>query len=154
MAYVTHAEVQAAMSPQTFIGVFDDDLDGEADDVPIDEMIERASSRTDGWLAAIYNGPWPITQTPVPGLVRELTLQYVLAMAYERRPDFARQLGGDDKDRWARADELGKRLEAAVLRITDLEGQAKPANVGGVVVDNASRIIVDDPDGTSNSGDF
>jgi hypothetical protein len=62
-------------------------------------------------------------------MLRELTIQYVTAFAYERRPDYTRNLGGEDKDkeRWARADAMGERLQKAVLRITELPS---PANVG------------------------
>jgi hypothetical protein len=30
----------------------------------------------------------------------------------------------------------------------------KPANVGGIVYDRGRRVLVDDPNGQSNAGDF
>jgi hypothetical protein len=134
MAYITQTELAYALSATSYTAIFDQDNDGVADTVVVDAVIARASGMVDAWISPVYAGPFPIAQTPVPAMIRELTVQYALAIAYERRPDVTRTLQGsqaNDTDRWARADKMGERLQKAVLRIADLA--QKPANVGGVV---------------------
>jgi phage gp36-like protein len=157
MAYITQAELQYALSSTSFIAIFDQDNDGVADEAVVDAVIGRASAMTDAWIAPVYRGPFPITQVPVPAMIRELTIQYCLAIAYERRPDYTRTLEGGsshDEDRWKRADAMGMRLQTAVLRIPDYVAQPAPANVGGIVVSGGSRVFIADANGTENRGDF
>lgn len=153
MAYITQAELSYALSATSFTAIFDQDNDGVADSTVVDAVVARASALTDAWIAPVYKGPFPITQAPIPAMIRELTIQYALAMAYERRPDVTRTLkGSEDSDakRWERADKMGQRLQAAVLRIPDLVAQPKPANVtGSVAIASGPRIVADD-----GMGDF
>jgi hypothetical protein len=133
VAYITVAELQASMSPTSFATIFDDDNDSVTEDATVDAAIERASALVDAWISPVYAGPFPITQTPVPAMIRELTIQYALAFAYQRRPDYTRTLESGDaneRERWDRADAMGERLQKAILRIVELPN---PANVGSTV---------------------
>ncbi len=155
MSYITQAEFSFALAPVAMLAIFDDNNDGALDSEAIDSIIARASSMVDAWIAPVYKGPFPITQTPIPALIRELTLQYSAVFALERHPDYAQSFNGyTRKERWDAADQMGQRLQAAVLRIPDYVAQPKPANVGGIVYDNSSRVMIDNADGTSNRGDF
>ena len=157
MAYLTQAELQYALSSTSYTAIFDQDNDGVADSAVVDACLARGSAMTDAWIAPVYKGPFPIMQVPVPAMIRELTIQYCLAIAYERRPDYTRTLLGasdDGKKRWDRADEMGKRLQSAVLRIPDYVAQPVPGNVGGIVTDDSHRIFIAGSDGFSNRGDF
>ena len=153
MAYITQAELSYALSATSYNAIFDQDNDGIADGPVVDAVIARASGTVDAWISAVYSGPYPITQSPVPAMIRELTIAYALAIAYERRPDVTRTLQGsadNDAARYKRADDMGQRLQTAVLRIPDLTSQPKPANVtGSIVYLDTTRRISDD-----NGGDF
>lgn len=153
MAYITQAELAYALSGTSFAAIFDQDNDGIADGPVVDAVIARASAMVDAWIAPVYSGPFPIVQSPVPAMIRELTIAYALAIAYERRPDVTRTLQGstdNDTARWKRADDMGQRLQSAVLRIPDLTSQPKPANVTrSVVYVDEHRRMTDD-----NGGDF
>jgi len=156
MAYVTQAEVTYALGGPVVIALYDDSNAGVADSATLDAAIARASALVDSWIAPVYAGPFPIVQTPIPSMIRELTLQYVEAISFDRRPDIARGFGSDDKQqRWPRADQMGLRLQAAVQRIPDLTAQPKPSNVGGIVVDDGARVMTSGISGVGrNSGDF
>lgn len=154
MAYITQAELEGAVGAERLITLLDDDNDGVVDSSSLDAVIARASALTDAWVAPVYTGPFPITQTPVPAMIRELTIQYSEAMLFERKPEVGRTTTDESRGRWTRADAMGERLQAAVLRITDYAAQAKPSNVGGIVTDGGQRIITTSADGTSNRGDF
>lgn len=155
MAYVTAAELAFAMSQASFDTVFDQDNDGVADDAVVDAALARASALTDAWIAPVYRGPFPIVAIPIPSMVRELTIQFALAMAFERRPDYTRTLQGgadNDKERWARAEATGERLQKAILRIVEMN---PPANVGGQVRAGGTSIAgVEDPRFFDNMGRF
>jgi hypothetical protein len=155
MAYVTQSEVSYALGIPIVLAIFDDDQDGIVDGPALDAVIARASAMTDSWIAPVYKGPFPIVQVPIPALIKELTLQYVEAMCFDRRPDIVRGFGSDDaQKRWPRADDMGKKLQAAILRIPDYVAQPKPANVGGISVANTANVITQNTDGTPNMGDF
>lgn len=153
--YVTQAEVEYALTVPLVAAAYDDDQDGVVDEPALEAAIARASSMVDSWIAPVYAGPFPITQQPVPAMIRELTLQFVEALTYDRRPDLARITGSDvQQKRWDRANDMGKRLQSAVQRIPDNAAQPKPSNVGGIVTDDAKRVIIAGRDGYANRGDF
>lgn len=153
MAAVTQADLENALSPQTVLALFDDNNDGTADPAPIAAVCARATARADSWLAGVYDGPFPLTGT-LPAMYTELALEYAVAFSFERHPEYVRSFGEVPRaERWKRADEMGMRLQAAVLRMPD-HSQKVPANVGTPAYDGASRIYVDSVDGTKNSGDF
>ncbi len=152
-SYITQVELAYALSATSFAAIFDQDNDGIADGPVVDAVIARASGMVDAWIAPVYAGPFPIVQSPVPSMIRELTISYAVAIGYERRPDVTRSLQGstdNDTARWKRADEMGQRLQSAVLRIPDLTAQPKPANVTGSVVYTDDRRRISD----GNGGDF
>lgn len=154
MAYLTLAELVVAMSPAVVTAIFDDDSDSVIDEASVEEFIDRGSAMTDSVIAPVYSGPFPITQQPVPAMIKEHTLQWTLFFILERFPEFTRTLGQNQENRYKQAVTLGERLQSAVLRIPDLTSQPKPANVGGIVRDDGKRIFIDSADGTSNRGDF
>ena len=155
MAYVTQAEVSYALGVSIVTAIYDDTNAGVPDSASLDAVIARASGMVDSWIAPVYKGPFPITQTPIPSMIRELAIQYVEAMTYDRRPDIIRGFGSDDQQkRWPRADEMGQRLQAAILRIPDYAAQPKPANVGAIIVDDGQRVMTTGPDGIYRGGDF
>jgi hypothetical protein len=154
-AYVTEAELELAIGKPVLLAYLDDTNAGTIPTATVDAFIARASALVEAWIAPVYKGPFPITQSPVPSMVRELTIQYVEALIYERRTELARNDATDEaKGRWARADAMGARLQSAVLRIPDYTAQPKPGNVGGVVIDDGRRVMAPNPDGTRNGGDF
>lgn len=153
--YVTQSEVSFALGVPIVTALYDDVNSGTPDSPSLDAAIARASALVDSWIAPVYKGPFPILQVPIPAMIRELALQYIEAISYDRRPDIVRGFGSDDQQkRWPRADEMGKRLQAAVLRIPDLVAQPKPTNVGGLIVDDGSRVMTTGSDGTRYGGDF
>ena len=159
MAYITVAELNVAMGPQMVLQMFDDQATNTVYEPSVDAVVARASALVDSWIAPVYTGTFPMTfasESVVPGMILELAVQYAVAIAYERHPDYANAIASSpNKDRFARADALGLQLQAAIRRIPDMPGQLKPVNVtGAILYDDGRRVIADNPDGTTNSGDF
>jgi Protein of unknown function (DUF1320) len=156
VAYIAQADLENALSPQTILAIFQDDLTvGTPSAAAMADVCARASAMVDSWLAPVYTGPFPIVQSPVPAMCKELALHYAVAFSFERHPDYVRTFGEAPRaERWRRADEMGARLQAAVLRIPDYVADPVPANVGGLVYDTGPRTILDAADGTSHGGDF
>jgi hypothetical protein len=157
MAYLTHAEVLTAMGESAVLTFFDDDNDGMPDEVALESVIEQASALTDAWISPVYAGPFPISQAPVPAMVRQLTLTYIKALAYERKPGYTRavaEAGANAEAYWARADEMGERLQKAVLRITELPSPKTTTTVvraGGAAVPAGDTTRVFDCMGSFNT---
>lgn len=89
MAYVTQAEVEAKIPPQTLRDQLDDDRDGVADDGLLDQIITNASDEVDAFLAGLFTVPF---DDPAPKVVRSATLAFVCEALYARR------LVGDSKN--------------------------------------------------------
>jgi hypothetical protein len=155
MTYIVQADLENALSPSTILAIFEDQNTGAVNTTALNDICARATARVDSWIAAVYDGPFPITQSPVPAMCKELALEYGVAFCFERHPEYVRTFGELPRaERWKRADELGLRLQKAVQRMPDYTAQPKPRNVGGIVYDSGPRTIVDSADGTRNGGDF
>ena len=161
MAYITVAELNVAMGPQMVLQMFDDMQTGAVYEPSVDAVVARASAMVDSWIAPVYAGTLPMTfasESQVPGMILELAVQYAVAIAYERHPDYANAIASSpNKDRFARADALGKQLQAAIRRIPDLINNP-PANVGGVSLTVGTNVTLPNPAylpyGCTGNGDF
>src|SRR5437763_1542080 len=120
MAYITTAEFLMAIPPSVALAIFDDNNDSVLDQTTIDFFIARASGITDSVIAPVYAGPFPITQQPVPSMIKEHTLQWTIWFVFERHPEFTRTLGMNQDARYKQAVTLGENLQKAILRIPDL----------------------------------
>ncbi len=69
--------------------------------------------------------------SPVPEMVKELTLAYFSAFAYPRNVDYMKVLGMKASDLLAAADRVGDQVRLAVKRLFDVN--VPPTNVGGKV---------------------
>ena len=101
MAYVTRAELDAAVGTAIVAQNLDDDRDGTEDSGLFDSLAEIASRRVDAILEARYSTPF---ETPYPAAVRDAALVF-LADAICQRGSMG------DKNPWkARAEAAEKRL--------------------------------------------
>ena len=158
MFWLCQADLEGATSKATVIACFDDaNLGaGSLDDQAICSIIDRAEQETLSWLAGEY-GPPPIPATTLAMLAQDsflknAALEFAVIFMLEKHPEYVRSDGKV----------LGERMKRAVARMERIV-QARqqpptvaqrPANVGGVAVDNGNRIYVDNADGTRNSGDY
>lgn len=92
-----------------------------------------------------------ICKALVPDMVRAASLAWGRALTYERHPEYVRQHGTRPREEAIR---ITAQLKMAKGYIPDWLGQAPPANVGGVSVDNGARLYVDSPGGIVNAGDY
>ena len=152
--YIQQVDIENAMGPAFVVGCFDDNGDGVADPAPVAAVISRAEGLVDAFLTTEVALPIPV---PADRLVKEACVEYAISFAMDRRPEYARRFGDDSSGRdthYKRARQLMLDVKAAQVELPDNESLEPVANVGALVYDNSSRMIIDSAGGQSNGGDF
>lgn len=154
--YASENDLRNALSPATVIALFDDENAGTAEAGALKAVLDRASRWVDSYLARVYVGPFPVTQTPVPATIKLATLEFAIAFAFERHPEYVHTYGEQYRasSRFKRGTEIMDRLCQGQQEIPDWSLQPKPRNVGGIITSEGPRTIIDSVDGTYNGGDF
>lgn len=154
--YVTRQDLESMLSPATVMSLFDDEGNGVVSEIAITAVLNRASRTVDSYLARVYTGPFPVTQTPVPEQIKNAAIEFAIAFSFERHPEYVHTYGEQYRagSRYKRGLEMMDRLCQGQQEIPDWSLQPKPKNVGGIIYATGPRTIVDGPDGTYNGGDF
>ncbi len=154
--YATRADLESALSPTTVLTLFDDGNSGNVSQVALDGVLNRASRMVDSYLARVFKGPFPVTQTPVPSTITFAALEFAIAFSFERHPEYVHTYGETYRasTRFKRATEMMDRICQAQQEIPDWVLQPKQRNIGGIVIDDGPRTVVDNADGSTNLGDF
>ncbi len=155
--YLTQTHLEKAISARTVLAIYDDDDDGIADADAIEFNIERAEGEVDSRLLGFV--PMPITNLD-DRLVRQASLEFLIAFSFERHPEYVRTFGEGNRLHYDRAVARCERIQSARQRLPDNNETATIAkggvtyNVGGLITNSGPRTMIDNPDGTQNSGDF
>ncbi len=154
--YAMQPDLEAALSPGTVLALYDDDNKGIVNATTIQAVLARASRMVDSYLARVYVGPFPVTQTPVPEVIKYAAVEFAVAFSFERHPEYVHTYGEQYRagTRFKRATDMMDRLCQGQQEIPDWNLQPKPKNVGGLITSQGPRTIIDNPDGTTNGGDF
>ncbi|WP_394847396.1 hypothetical protein LZC95_08015 [Pendulispora brunnea] len=151
--FVSFEELRAALGPATFLAIFDDDNDGTVspNDVAVSLVRQRGHVEVLSYLPRIYD----TLPTAVPLLLKSAELDYDIALSYERHPEYVRSFGEETRaERWLRAEKRMERVAEAVQQLTDHAPEPKPGILAPFLYSRAHRVLIDDPDGTDNGGDF
>jgi len=156
MAYATQEDLEHQLSPATVQNLFDDQNMGSVYTPALDAVLLRASSWVDSFLARVYRGPFPVTQSPVPQAIKDACLEFAISFSFERHPEYVQTYGETYRStvRFKRACEMMERICNGMQEIPDWTLQPKQLNIGGIITVSGPRTIIDNPDGSSNSGDF
>ena len=131
MPYTTQAKIEASLPAVDLLAALDDDRDGVADAGRLTTVIEAADGRVDSFLAQAYETPF----SPVPAIVAEASLVFVLAGLYRRRGV------ADEANPWA---EREKTMEARLGRIANklepLTYETPKAKPAGTVIGQGSLL--------------
>lgn len=154
--WLTRGTLENRMTIATVAAIFDDSNSENLNTNAINEVIESAEAQVLSWLVAEL-GPAPFSDTVIgqlkrDALLRDAAVQYAIIYSYDRDQAYVRANGKERIDRMKQVNDLMERILDARQRPPTVV--TPPANVGGVVVDNANRLYVDSADGTSNAGDF
>lgn len=153
MAYLTQTDLEIAIGAQAVATLFDNGS-GAVDTAALDLVFSRAGAWVDAYLATVYRGPWPIP-SPTPVMVKEAALTMAIGLSYDRRPEFVRQVFGEARrDYRKEAKDALKMFAEGNLTIVENSPAKSDTITGGIVYASGPRLIVDSPDGTSNTGDF
>lgn len=149
MSYITQGDLEALITPEAVLAIFNDQNTGAVNTSALTKLLNLASAQVDSYIARNYRGPFPIK--PVPQTIKHATLLWARAFAYERHREYARVYqDGPRKE----AHMACERLATANWLLPDHSAQPKPANVGGIVVDDTRRLMIPGPNGEDNQGDF
>ncbi|WP_394849694.1 DUF1320 domain-containing protein [Pendulispora brunnea] len=154
--YITPSDLRLALTPDTFLEIFDDDRDRVVtdEDPAVEQVLERAQGDVESYLLRIY-GTLPPPAAGVPRLLKSAALDYAIAYSFERHPEYVRSFGEEKRaERWLRAERRMERIAQAVQILADHAPEPKPRILLPHIYDNARRVVTDDPDGSSNGGDF
>lgn len=155
--YITQADIELRLSPRTVLAIFDDDNDGVADADAVAAIIDDAEAHVDAALLGFIDMP---AINPADRLIKRAALNFAIAFSFERHPEYVRSFGEEPRIHYKRAEDYLDKIQAARRRLPDNNSDLTVAaggtvkNVGGIVTDSGPRTLVDDPDGTQNSGDF
>lgn len=154
--YATQEDLESALSPATVLALYDDEGSGVVNETALRNTLARASRRVDSYLARVYVGPFPVTQTPVPAEIMDAALEFSIAFSFERHPEYVHTFGEAYRagSRYKRACEMMDRICQGQQEIPDWVLQPKPRNVGGIITFAGPRTIISDIDGRDNGGDF
>ena len=150
--WLDQSDLQNVLSVATFSAIFADATSGLVDLEIVASVISRAEQEVLSWLVDEYGAT--IQSEPNLGadlFLKGCALEYAVAFAYDRFPEYQRANGKDQVDRFARAEARMERVLQSRQRPTSLP--KAPANVGGVLVNSQARIIADGADG-ANGGDY
>lgn len=154
-ALITPDDLKAALGPGVYVQIFDDDGDGVVtdDDDAVLLVIERAHAEVVSYALRI----WDAMPPGIPPLLKSAELDFAVALAFERHPEYVRAYGEEGRERrWKRASTKMERI-AAQAQIVG-EGSPDPKTDieagGSITIPNPHPLIVDSSDGDYNGGDF
>lgn len=156
VAYLVQDDLESALSPSTVLALYDDENKGVVNQTALNAVLTRASRWVDSYLARVYVGPFPVSQLPVPEIIKDAAIEFAIAFSFERHPEYVQTYGEQYRagTRFKRACEMMDRICQGQQEIPDWNLQPKPRNVGGIITSAGPRTIIDSPDGSVNGGDF
>lgn len=154
--WLCKSDLEDATSVTMVQTIFDDDQTGSPNTRAIASVIRRAEMQVLSYLSEY--GPPPLPDSVVADLakddfLKECAIEFAVAYMFDKHPEYVRA---------NRQEDVAKRIKSAeemMARVLDARQRPptvpdKPANVGGVSVDNGPRLYADNADGSRNSGDF
>lgn len=150
MALITVDDLKGYLTESRYLAIFDDDNDGIIDGEAA-KVVARAIAIVQAKVAPHYTGTTPIEQTPAVALLQHVAIAYAAALSYRRHPEYAKSDG--DRE-WKEAEALMGDVASGVAFLADHTSQTQPGTVGGAILEDTHHVILNNPDGTSNSGDF
>lgn len=159
--YIRAADVINRLTPTTYIAIYDDSNNNSVsnvNDAAVQLDIDSAEGEVDSYLISENTLPLPTTTNPaIDRLVKLAALDFAESFAFRRHPDYVRTFGENPRAEGAyeMATARMKRIRTAIQQLPDVGAQTgKPANVGGLVIDDGPRTITQSADGTDNGSGF
>jgi hypothetical protein len=153
-AYITPAEFKTYLGPDTTIALFDEGNAGFVDDsdAALVLVIMLAHAEVLSYLVT-ENVTLPAeVPATVSFLLKLAELDYAMAIAFQRKPEYVRTFGEDKRTQGTR-DRAEKRMLDIKNAVREIPGAPKPANVGGRVTNDVPRLF-GYSNGSYNGGDF
>lgn len=167
--WVTAKQLRLSLGPVTYMQLFDDDRTGSIPAVDVSDQVLQAlaesAAEVASYLPALYTQPQAPAQLPgaTAWLLTGAQLLYAKCLSWQRHPELVKTYGaqpGGKVETLFREKML--RIQSSIQQVAPGDGTAQngaspvadPPNVSAIVVPEDDRIIISDPDGTPNVGDF
>jgi len=167
--WIAAKDLRLALSPVVYMAIFADAR--ETDPTVVDgsdqvaQVLALSAAEVASYLPALFAPSASPAQLPaqVSQLLAGAQLLYARILSYQRRPEYVKtygaQPGGKLEDMFRAKME---RIQSSIQQVPPGDGVASdgaspvadPPNVGASVTPEDHRIIINDPDGTDNLGDF
>lgn len=138
---ITASDLSVALSPATYLAIFDDANDGTVDDTnpAVVLVIERAEAEVYSFL--------PVDFTPAPAqqkLLRQAAFSFAISFSYERHPEYVRMVASNERnDQYARGKRIMLDLQETVRRMRDVT--TAPVTISPEFASDTARGINDSP---------
>jgi len=181
---VSLADLEAALSPQTVVSLYDDHgvgiLEG-ADDVTEEQataigmtleelqtavsaneagvqlQIDLAEAEVNSRLYAHFKSlTIPVDQTPPSNLLKLAALRFLIPFSYMRHPEYVKTFGENPRGQSLlnQAGSFMDRICQGKQAMPDVQEQDVSSTVGGIVYDTGPRMMTDSVAAEGNGGDF
>lgn len=162
--WVSAQDLRLSLGPVTYMAIFDDapktkDITAVDASDQVALVLDDSAADVKSYLPSLFNDLAMPPELPAASskLLRGAQLIYAKVLSYQRHPEYVKTYGAQhDGPMEKRYREMMSRIQSAIQRIpaTDSPPLEQPANVSTVVRDDGRRIILTEPDGDRNLGDF
>lgn len=170
-SFFTIEELVAALGEQTYYQLFDDhqrrDRKLVDESLQVTLVVRRSTAQVLSYLPIAYGDTVPAMMpsaaaTEISELLKDSALRFAMAMAYQRKPEWAKThgftsyLAGGSVEKGAESQMV--RIQSSIQRVhaADKPPEPKPRNVDGVFYDDGPKITVASSvsNGLDPSGDW
>lgn len=167
--WVTAKQLRLSLGPVTYMAIFDDARTGNTGTVDASDQVLQVLAESAAEVASYIPALYTREQAPaqLPGntawVLTGAQLLYAKCLSWQRHPELVKTYGaqpGGKVETLFR--EKMVRIQSSIQQVAPGDGDATsgaspvpdPPNVSANVIPEDDRIIVSDPDGTPNIGDF
>lgn len=155
-SYISQTDLENRISAATVRELFDDNLDGTADAVPVQDVIDQAEAEVNSYLSRAYPDlTLPVVQSPMPKVLVTASLMFAVPFSFLRHPEYVRTFGENPRGQSMldQAHAFMERLCSGKQFLFGVTAESKPSTVGGTFTDPGPRIW-QDANGVYTGGDF
>lgn len=159
--WIAAADLRLALGPVNYMAIFDDSRSKDVPTVDASPQVAQVLNLSAAEVASYLPVLWPDLPPQLPQSASQLLagaqLDYSRVLSYRRHPEFIKTY---DAGPGGKMEELFRakmgRIQSSIQQIVPTDAPAKedPANVGGSFADDGKRMVVTEPDGRDNMGDF
>lgn len=159
--WIAAQDLRLALGPVSYMAVFDDSRSKDVPTVDASPQVAQVIALSAAEVASYLPVLWPDLPPQLPATASQLLagaqLDYARVLSYRRHPEYVKTY---DAGPGGKMEELFRakmaRIQSSIQQVVPQDAPAAepPANVGGSFADDGKRMVVTEPDGRDNFGDW